>query len=292
MWHRAAICGAVAVALAGCQGSRWARDDIDYARKYPRHTDNVLKMAKQAADARHVRTKHGYYAGFAGRDEPFGAGVEAGLFAYPTSWIDTRIGGALLGHDGPDPVSGGGVAGIRVQPPTRLAPFVGLGGYAGWTGFRDATDDHIDNDDNGFTDELGEQELDFAVSVFPEVGFHYGINGRLRLTGSADYRFASDGRDSDAIFYGLSISLLEAGQHAPPLHRRGDKLADLKFGDDPDGHLVAALPSGAPPVVGPPAVAEAKTPATDDELDTVGAVARVVAGAAFELIDESDNDCE
>lgn len=58
----------LALATAGCHGSRWAKRDADYAQQYPRHTDNVAKTVKQAIDARHVRGKRGYYIAGTGRD--------------------------------------------------------------------------------------------------------------------------------------------------------------------------------------------------------------------------------
>ncbi|HMP07358.1 MAG TPA: hypothetical protein PJ982_13485, partial [Lacipirellulaceae bacterium] len=238
-----------ALAATGCSGSRWARDDLDYARKYPQHSDDMLQTTKQAVDARHVHGKHGFYAGFAGREEPRGAGAEAGVFMYPRSWMETRVGGAILAHDGDKPLSGGALAGVRVQPPTRLAPFVGLGGYVGWSGFRDASMDGLDNDGDGLVDEWGEYDLEFVVAVVPEAGVHYWINSRLRLTASADYRLASDGRDADALYYGVSLALLGRGQSSPP-KGCGDS-GDWTFGDD-DAWKDAAAPTGPAPTLPPP----------------------------------------
>lgn len=232
-WRRPISC--LALLLMGCTGSRWARDDEDYARKYPRHTDNVLKTAKQAVDARHVVGKEGWYAGFTGRDDPVGAGAEAGLFIYPRSWLETRVGLAALGHEGEHPISGGGLVGVRVQPPTRLAPFVGVNGYLGWVGFADATHDQIDNDDNGLVDEPGETDLDFMTAIAPEVGVHYWLTSQWRLTGKADYLFTSDGRDVDSIYYGVSLAWLFPGQ-CSPMKSRPDR-RDWNFAEGADTRL-------------------------------------------------------
>jgi hypothetical protein len=214
MWRYASIC-ALAMIAGGCRGSRWAREDADYAHKYPHHRDDVLKTTKQAVDARHVIGKRGVYAGFAGRDEPFGAGVEAGVFAYPRSWLEARAAGAVLAHESERPLSGGGLIGMRIQPPTRLAPFVGMGGYLGWAGWEDAAMDSVDNDDDGFTDELGEDQSVFVAALVPELGMHYWITSRLRLTSSADYRLTTSGRDSDSMYYGLSLAWLGPSQSSP-----------------------------------------------------------------------------
>ena len=265
-----------ALLLAGCSGTRWARDDVDYARKYPHHTDNTLKTTKQAIDARHVLGKHGYYAGFAGRDIPAGAGAEAGVFVYPRSWLEARVGGALLGHDGPEPLSGGGLLGVRAQTPTRLAPFVGIGGYLGWSGFEDASMDNLDNDDDGFIDESGERELDFVVAAVPEVGIHYWITSRLRLTGSADYRFASDGRDADAMYYGVSLALLGAGQSSPKASP-ADSGGDWNFGEDPEAWKNAAAPTGPlPKIERPPTAEEFPKTGVDAAFATAQAVSDVL----------------
>jgi hypothetical protein len=214
-WRRVILWPLVAAAV-GCTGSRWAREDPDYAAKYSHHTDNVARMAKQAVDARHVVGKRGVYGGFAGSDEPFGAGVEGGLFVYPRSWLELRVGGAGLAHDGEHPLSGGGIIGARVQAPSRLAPFAGLGGYAGWAGMRSADNDGIDNNHDGIIDEFGEDEVDGVVALVPELGVHYWITPRVRLTGTADYRLVSEGRGNDSLFYGLSLAVLSGGQRSPP----------------------------------------------------------------------------
>jgi hypothetical protein len=239
-WRR--MISGLALLSAGCTGSRWARDDVDYAHKYAEHTDDSVRTVKQAVDARHVIGKRGMYAGFAGRDEPFGAGAEAGVFAYPRSWLETRIGGALLAHEGERPLSGGGLVGVRVQPPTRLAPFVGLGGYLGWAGFEDRSLDNVDNDNDGFVDEPDE-ESDFAFvgAIAPEAGVHYWLTSRLRLTGGADYRLTTDGRGADALFYGVSLAWLEPGQRSPS-RRTADHAENWDFAADERPELTASAP--------------------------------------------------
>ncbi|WP_145435810.1 hypothetical protein [Lacipirellula limnantheis] len=215
-WRRCLIALALLAMAAGCSGSRWAKEDRDYAQKYPRHTDDVAKVAKQAIDARHVIGKRGAYVGFAGSDEPAGAGAEAGLFVYPRSWLEARIGGAVLAHQGEHELSGGGIVGARVQTPTRLAPFAGVNGYVGYAGSRSADKDGVDNNSDGVVDEFGEDEVNFVEAIAPELGVHYWLTSRVRLTGSADYRLTSDGRGNDSLFYGVSLAVLAKGQKSPP----------------------------------------------------------------------------
>ena len=231
--RRCLIAVALLVVAAGCSGSRWAKEDIDYAQKYPRHTDDVAKVAKQAIDARHVTGKRGAYAGFAGSDEPAGYGAEAGLFVYPRSWLETRIGGALLAHEGEHQLSGGGIIGARVQTPSRLAPFAGVNGYLGYAGSRSADKDGADNDGDGDVDEFGEDETNLVGAIAPELGVHYWLTSRVRLTGSADYRLTSDGRGNDSLFYGLSVAVLGRGQTSPPKSGPADEGGWKFVRDDP-----------------------------------------------------------
>jgi hypothetical protein len=259
------------LAALGCTGSRWAREDADYAAKYPHHTDNVLRMTKQAFDARHVVGKRGLYGGFAGSDEPAGAGAEGGLFVYPRSWLELRIGGAALAHEGEHPISGGGILGARVQTPTRLAPFAGLGGYAGWAGFRSADNDGADNNGDGMIDEFGESAHDAVLALAPELGVHYWLTSRVRLTGSADYRLTSDGRGNDSLFYGLSVAILGAGQHSPKESKDsgGDDAWRFTPGGETDPVLEGPLtmPALEPDVLPPPATLPLAGDASNDAGD-------------------------
>lgn len=243
---------------AGCTGSRWAKEDIDYAQKYPRHTDDVAKVAKQAIDARHVIGKRGAYAGFAGSDEPAGYGAEAGVFVYPRSWLETRIGGALLAHEGEHVLSGGGIIGARVQTPSRLAPFAGVSGYLGYAGSRSADKDSVDNDGNGMVDEFGEKDRNFVGAIAPELGVHYWVTSRVRLTGSADYRFTSDGRGNDSLFYGLSLAVLGRGQTSPPKSGPADEGGWKFVRDEPRAFAESSeLPVTLQPTAPLPSVEEA-----------------------------------
>ena len=91
-----------------------------------------------------------------------------------------------------------------------MAPFVGLGGYAGWVpsiGSADADWDWSDVD--GHRDD---EDYDALFAVYPEVGCHFWCNSRWRLTASASYQFTTDGRNSDFLLYGVSLARL-SGVH-------------------------------------------------------------------------------
>ena len=205
------------MALTGCTGSRWAKGVADYDKKYPLHTDNVRRMAKQAIDARHVATHGGVYAAGSGSADPVGGGAELGVFYYPYAHIETR--GGLAGfvfEDNTGLPSILGLSGsVRLQTPSRLAPFVGLGGSIGWAGKEVADHDGIDNDDDTFIDESGEQANDYDIVAFPEAGVHYWVTPQFRLTASASYPLGADYAPKDFLMYGVSLSYLRVNMRPP-----------------------------------------------------------------------------
>lgn len=185
--------------VTGCEStSKYALDDPDYAAKYdvPYGDDKLTRMSKQMVDARHVVGKGGVFLGTGfGYDGDAQLGGEIGVFGYPASWLSVRA--SLMGVASSAAEDGftGGSIGLRVQPPSRLAPFVGVGGYAGYSEQENQCDCD-DRIDGGFT------------SVYPEVGAHFWINGRTRLTASAQYWINSEGREADLWYYGVSLGLL------------------------------------------------------------------------------------
>lgn len=224
--------------LSGCAGSRWAKDDPDYAAKYPHHTDDVGRTIKQAVDARHLTQKGGAYGGLSARDEPTATGAEFGLFRYPNPYLEGRVGVAGLFYESDNiPMSGGGLAAARLQTPTRLAPFVGIGGYAGMTPEMGANHDNIDNDGDFYIDEGDETEQDFVFAMIPETGCHFWLTPGWRLTGSASYYMPSSGREDDFWMFGISVACLtDLGIATNPktlskqAHDRGWRIGD---GDSP-----------------------------------------------------------
>jgi hypothetical protein len=194
--------------LTSCAGSRWAKDDPDYAAKYPRHTGDVGRTIKQAVDARHIAQKGGAYGTVHGRDEPTAMGAEGGLFRYPTPWLEGRVGLAGLIYEGDAPASAGLIAGARVQTPTRLAPFVGIGAYAGTGPDMDPTHDGIDNDLDFDVDEYDEAEDDFVFAMFPEAGCHFWLTPGWRITGSASYYITGNGAEDNFLTIGVSLACL------------------------------------------------------------------------------------
>lgn len=189
-------------------------DDPDYAVKYQEgaeKTDPIGKI-KQASDARFLNGASGTYVsgGLSYRPDTGNAAIiDVGAELYTTSYLTQRV--SLMGTAGFDQASLGVDAGIRLQSPTRLAPFVGLGVYTGmnWETV-DADDDGLDNDDDGSTDELGEEDIDYdwaLAAIYPELGAHFWWTPRLRFTGFGRYWITSDGRDSDTWILGGGIAV-------------------------------------------------------------------------------------
>lgn len=215
---RALFCmGLPLVCLAGCQDklltSKWAMDDPDYAAKYsePYGSHKHERMLKQMVDARHVAGKGGGYVTGYGSGDPDAGGLELGMFNYPTAEIETRLGlQGLIGTREKDWFLGL-TPGIRLQTPTRLAPFVGIASFIGgnWETV-DASHDGIDNDDDNSTDELGEDKTNFYFrgGIGPEVGVHYWLTGKSRLTLSGQHLFSTEGRKSDMWMLGITFSFL------------------------------------------------------------------------------------
>jgi hypothetical protein len=188
-------------------------DDVDYAEKYsqPYGDDKPERMLKQMVDARHLQDKSGVTLGGGGAGSPVTAGAKVGGFYYPTPWFE--LNGALTGlagtgaHDwfiGPE-------VGMRIQTPTRVAPFAGVGGFLGLNRFDEkAENDRVDNDDDGRVDEFGEEKENFKAftAIYPEVGIHAWLTGSTRLTASARYYVTEEGRDDDFWFIGFSVSKL------------------------------------------------------------------------------------
>jgi len=189
-------------------------NDPVYAEKYQRGAEqgDLLGKAKQALDARHTEGLGGPYLGGGAQVHPRSGsamgGLELGAEGYVTNWLTGR--GALSLFAGTDDLYGGLDLGLRVQAPTRIAPFVGLGTFHGASRrIEDADDDGIDNDADGWFDEYGETKESFdgwLSSIYPEVGTHFWLNGNWRLTGYGRYLITTEGRRHDDWLLGLQLT--------------------------------------------------------------------------------------
>lgn len=199
----------------GLLKSRWAMDDPEYAEKYcdGAEKSDVLGKLKQAADARFQKEASGYFVsgGLAKRSDNDNslASIDVGCEAYFTSYLTGHA--SLMGMVNEEDWFTGLDGGYRLQTPTRLAPFVGVGGFVGYANETiDADDDWVDNDDDGFIDEWGEEKKRFSGSmaaVYPEFGAHFWWNPSFRISSYGRYMVTTDGRDSDAWQFGFGVAL-------------------------------------------------------------------------------------
>ena len=213
----------LSLSATGCASwplsSKWAMDNADYAAKYDRpypknDAKRYVRMAKQAVDARHVEGMSGSYFGMAAQDDPFSLGGEIGLVHYPTSYMEWH--GSLAGLVGAnvDADNFGDNAflginfGARTHSPSRIGPFVGVGGFVGMRWYDVIRVVLTDEDNNGIFEETEEEDCELATlaAAYPEVGVHIWSKHNVRLTASASYYLTSQGRDHDFWFFGFSIA--------------------------------------------------------------------------------------
>ena len=187
--------------------------DSDYRSKYGkpyRQRGKLPRMAKQMVDARHVAGKGGVVSGVTASGDPFSIGAHVGGFHYPTGWAETRLSLSGSAQEGEQDLMAGATAGLRIQTPTRLAPFIGVEGFAG-LGVLSTTLELLDDDDCGCDD----TNVEALATIGPEAGVHYWLGPHTRLTGSAGYRVTTSGRDFDHWYYGISLSFLNRPPPSP-----------------------------------------------------------------------------
>lgn len=213
--------------------SKWAMKNADYAAKYDRpypkrEVKRYARMTKQAIDARHVEGMAGFYGTVAATGEAPAASGEFGFAHYPTSWLEIHGGFAgLAGVDrNPEKLGDmlylGANGGARVGSPTRIAPFVGVGAFAGVSTY-DVVRLALEDEEDPFEDPE-DSRLRMAGAVYPEVGVHFWATSRLRLTGSAAYYVTTEGRGHDFWFFGVTL-----GSFTEPHF-----YSDATSGDEPD----------------------------------------------------------
>ncbi len=193
---------ALLIVTSGCMSSRWAMDDPEYAEKYDRpyeEGEKIPRMAKQMIDARHVAGDSGVYVSGLGAGSPMSAGGELGVFVFPpfeTPWLETRAAGVVLLNSG-GKAAGGLDVGARIQTPSRVAPFAGLGMLVA-SGHRDIF-------------YLNEDDETVIGAVYPEVGMHCWLTSNTRLSAFGRYYVAGNTARNDVTEYwatGLALSFI------------------------------------------------------------------------------------
>lgn len=193
--------------------SRWALTDPEYAEKYdePYEPGEIRQMArkvKQASDARFMDDRGGFVVGIGGSGDPTAISGEIGIEGYFTSYITGKATLQGLLAEGAEVAAGGVNLALRVQSPTRFAPFAGVGTFIGG-GSREecGCNNGLDDDDDGWIDEPGEiREVNHGLfAIYPEVGAHFWLSPNVRLTGSGAYYITNEGRDYDFWLVGLTL---------------------------------------------------------------------------------------
>jgi len=216
---RAGLVFLIIVVSGGCSSllkSRYAMDDPVYAAKYAKGADrlDLVGKAKQALDARHTGDLKGVYLSggmqYQAEADQLFLGAELGCERYATSWLSGRA--AIAATLGNNEGYLGFDTGLRLQTPTRIAPFVGMGMFLGASRRIELADsDGLNNDDDFFTDEPGEEAEvdDWLGAVYPEVGVHFWLNGRWRLTAYGRYFVTTAGRAHDDWLVGGQLTVFQ-----------------------------------------------------------------------------------
>jgi opacity protein-like surface antigen len=137
------------------------------------------------------------------------AGIEmADVLPYSSAYFDATL---LISsaYDAQEPVFGGVSMGLRSAFDVPLSPYVGAGIYLGQNEKEVRADnDNIDNNGNGFKDEVGEMKTDNTamVAIYPEVGVRLDIAQHVTVRVMGRYMVSSFGRPHDDWFYGLSFA--------------------------------------------------------------------------------------
>ncbi|GIW95239.1 MAG: hypothetical protein KatS3mg110_3280 [Pirellulaceae bacterium] len=193
--------------------SRYAMNDPVYAEQYVEGAQwpDLPGKLKQALDARFADNLNGYVVGMGAQTRLTAdilVGAELGAESYISDSFSTRSGIAayLNPHDYYFAVD----AGVRFQPPVRLAPFAGLGTFHGisrWPTLasRSPSDEEttVSFSDSSSSDS---QPLHLIHAVYPEIGAHFWIDGKRRITLFGRYLITSEGRSSDQWFIGGNIT--------------------------------------------------------------------------------------
>jgi hypothetical protein len=139
-------------------------------------------------------------------------GGDLGVLDPVNRYVTGRVGLSLLTSEPLDDVFTGANVGVHVHLPWRVSPFIGVGGFLGYTRERFvADDDNRDNDRDGFVDERGETRSkveDVLASIYPEAGLLFWFGDGTRLSVSARYNVSTEGRDSDEWLYSVGLGLV------------------------------------------------------------------------------------
>jgi hypothetical protein len=154
------LCLLVLGLVSGCQSGPLARRDVQYGA--------------------------GVYGNATFRTRPDAGGAEVGILGYPIEWLSLQLGGSYAGPGQEDAWMVGFHGAARLESPTRVAPYLGLGVFSGWD-----LDETIEEYD------VLRPGRGYFAAVYPEAGLHVWITKNLRVSGGAAYYVTTEGRDAD-----------------------------------------------------------------------------------------------
>lgn len=258
---RSAICVALFLLLLpiGCRGtSKYGMDHPEYVRKYDRPYkpgEKYWRMPKQMIDARHVAGDVGGTMGLGGglSKHAGGLGADLGGVFYSRSWLSFNTGlNGMLGASGDDGFALLGVrAGARVQTPTRLAPYAGIGAYAGLGPSTKPNPDYEQPNPYSFSSEPKQSRYatQGLVAAYPEFGLHWWCSGRVGVSVGSQYWMTSEG---DGFWYhGVTLCCLGSDPPESTILKLDPPVTDsnglFSVGGYPDD-LIITDPLFPPPV--------------------------------------------
>lgn len=135
--------------------------------------------------------------------------ADIGIISHPARYLFTKISlSGLLSEE--DDFFTGMNMGLYAHLPARVSPYIGVGIFTGYSQETTIADqDNIDNDNDGFVDELNEQKRKVSgtlATIHPEAGLHLSITSTIRLTLFSTYHYSSGGREDDFWVHGIGFS--------------------------------------------------------------------------------------
>jgi len=153
----------------------------------------------------------GLYAELGGREGPDAFCGEIGAFGYVNNNLTLRAGLAMIASESFDDLFTGITTGARYAFDSPLTPFVGFGVFGGYSKETvSATNDGVDNNNNGLVDEWGESDSRISavlLSAYPEVGVHLWAGDNMRMTFSGKYYVTTEGMDSNFWLFNFGLAM-------------------------------------------------------------------------------------
>ena len=136
-------------------------------------------------------------------------GLEAeNIIAHASGYLDATL---LISsaYDAQEPIFGGVSVGLRTALDLPLSPYMGVGVYIGQNEKEVlAASDGLDNDGDGFKDDVGENKIDNILmsAVYPELGWRLAVGDSFSLRVMSRYMVSSFVRHHDDWFFGVSLA--------------------------------------------------------------------------------------